>query len=56
MKHGKTLEQIERDERDVEDMRKDDASIVVEVRRAKKGREVRGLGAYDQDNRSWGIS
>jgi hypothetical protein len=41
MKHGKTLEQIERDERDVEDMRKDDAPIVVEARRAKKGREVR---------------
>jgi len=41
MKHGKTLEQIERDERDVEDMRKDDAPIVVEARRAKRGREVR---------------
>ena len=27
MKHGKTLEQILRDERDVEDMRKDDAPL-----------------------------
>ena len=37
----KSDNQIERDERDVEDMRKDDAPIVVEARRAKKGREVR---------------
>jgi hypothetical protein len=37
----KSDNQIERDERDVEDMRKDDAPVVVEARRAKKGREVR---------------
>ena len=41
MKHGKTLEQIERDERDVEDMRKDDAPVIPEPRGAKKGRGMR---------------
>ena len=41
MKQGKILGHIDRDERDVEDMRKDDVFIVVEARRAKKGREVR---------------
>ena len=41
MKQGKILGHIDRDERDVEDMRKDDAPIVLEARRAKKGREVR---------------
>jgi len=32
---------IDRDERDVEDMRKDDAPVIAEARRAKKGRRVR---------------
>ena len=41
MKHGKTLEQIERDERDVEDMRKDGAPVIPEPRRAKKGHGMR---------------
>jgi hypothetical protein len=40
MKHGKTREEIERDERDVEDMRKDDA-LIIEPRGAKKGHGTR---------------
>ena len=36
MKHD-----VERDERDVEDMRKDNTPIFTEARRAKKGRRVR---------------
>ena len=41
MKQEKIKGDIERDERDVEDMRKDNASIFAEAHRAKKGRGVR---------------
>lgn len=40
MKHGKTQDQDERDERDVEDMRKDNALIPI-LPEAKKGHGAR---------------
>lgn len=40
MKNGKTQDEIERDKRDVEDMRKDAAAIPT-PREAKKGHKVR---------------
>ena len=41
MKCFKIPDEIERDKRDVEDMRKDNASIVAEAHRAKKGCRMR---------------
>jgi hypothetical protein len=51
MKHD-----VERDERDVEDMRKDNTLIIPEPRRAKRGHGVRVGGASSQDNATTGPS
>jgi len=47
---------IDRDERDVEDMRKDDTPIVAEIHRTKRGHGVRIGGARSQDNATTGLS
>lgn len=56
MKREKTKGDIERDERDVEDMRKDDEPVVAEAHVAKGGRGVRVAGVPGQDNATTGLS